>query len=321
MMSYRMKVSFSMQKIISVLFIATIAIVSVLIVKTFELNKKMALIAKQHKVFSSDSLVFAPINTIQPDSQNPYDRFFYVLSQQPLIWSNKGSHMVVFETEDKKYIVKFFLNTRHHAASIKESIASIFSFKSKEQIRLEKEQQLLFDISKICFEQLAEQTGFIYIHLNKTNEKIKGVKLIGPFKHGYRIRGDDVCFIVQKKATFLIPTFVALLESHNFPQACQRIDQLFALLFEVARKGYVDKEVLPISNNTFGFCQERALYIDPMQLIKADNIDLYTQMHHELYVRLKPFHDWLESTWPTLAQYYEQQRSILLAQIIPKPDS
>ena len=153
------------------------------------------------------------------------------------------------------------------------------------------------------------------MHLNRTVDKIKGVKLIDKFGQSHRIRGDDACFVVQKKVVHIIPTFVKLMQTGCFDEACQRLDQIFDLLLSMAKKGYADGDDALIRNNNIGFADDRAIYIDTGHLVKRSNMDLLKRMKYEFEVRLEPLQKWIDVMYPDLARYYAQKRATILSEL------
>jgi len=304
--------------VFGVLAVLGMCLLIFLTVKTVELDKQIAQIARPSKLFT-------PANIISDFSYNPkwqvkispsHDRFFYVLSQQPLYWIGKGMQVVVFETADKKYVVKFFQLAHIKANSKRSWFRRLFSSESKEQKKQRKERkEELYASSKMCFEELPEETGFVYVHLNRTTDQIKGVKLIDKCGQSHRIRGDDACFVVQQKASYIIPTFVKLMESGEFEKACQRVDHIFDLLLAVARKGFTDSDDALIRNNNIGFSEGRAIYIDTGHLARAKESDLYKRMSYEFDVRLEPLQKWLDVMYPSLAKCYAERRAQILEQL------
>lgn len=295
-----------------------ISILVFLTIKTVQMDKQISQIARPSKLFTPANIISDfPYNAKWEVKLSPsHDRFFYVLSQQPLYWIGKGMQVVVFETSDKKYVVKFFQLSHIKANSKRSWYKRIFSSESKEQKRQRKERKdELFASSKMCFEELPEETGFVYVHLNRTNEQIKGVKLIDKCGQSHRIRGDEACFIVQKKASYIIPTFVKLMESGEFQKACRRVDQIFDLLLGVAKKGFVDSDDALIRNNNIGFSEDRAIYIDTGHLSRARELDLHKRMSYEFDVRLEPLQKWLDIMYPTLAKYYAEKRAQILGEL------
>lgn len=292
-----------------------ISILVFLTIKTVQMDKQISQIARPSKLFTPANIISDfPYSAKWAVKLSPsHDRFFYVLSQQPLYWIGKGMQVVVFETSDKKYVVKFFQLAHIKAHSKRSWYKNLFSRESNEQKRERKERKdELFASSKMCFEELPEETGFVYVHLNRTNELIKGVKLIDKSGQSHRIRGDEACFVVQKKASYLIPTFVKLMESGDFQMACRRVDHVFDLLLAVAKKGFIDSDDALIRNNNIGFSEDRAIYIDTGHISRAKELDLYKRMSYEFDVRLEPLQKWLDVMYPSLAAYYAERRAQIL---------
>lgn len=299
---------FSMAAFFSLLSVCMLVFVTI---KTIELEQKMTQLVRPAKLFTPSAIISDFPHNPQWDVKitPSHDRFFHIVSQQPLYWLGKGMQAVAFETEDKKFVVKFFLLSRLRSSEEKKWFSSLFSSgkREKETHKLQQRNEL-FASAKMCFEELPEETGFIYVHLNKTADKIKGVKLIDKYGQSHRIRGDDVCFVVQKKASYIISTLSKLMDAGNFDKACQRLDQIFDLLLRVAKKGFVDGDDALIRNNNIGFSHDSAIYIDTGHLVRADKIDLLARMQHEFDVRLEPLEKWLDVMYPELGQYFAKRR-------------
>ena len=288
-----------------------------LTVKIIDIDQKMGQMARPAKLFNPSALVSTfPFNPKwEVRMSESHDRFFHILSQQPLYWLGKGMQAVAFETEDKKYVVKFFLLS-HVRSSERSWIRDLLSNEPKEKRKWRKKQRdELFESSKVCFEELSDETGIVYVHLNKTLEKIKGVKLIDKFGQSHRIRGDEVCFVVQRKAIYIVPTLTKLMQNGDYEAACRRLDNIFDLLLSMAKKGYVDSDDALIRNNNIGFAEDRAIYIDTGHLAKVANLDLYARMRYEFDVRLEPLQKWIDVMFPKLAQYYAEKKSSILEQL------
>jgi len=278
----------------------------------FELMTRPARLFNPHMVQSK----FAPRPEWEVEISPDHDRFFYVLAQQPLYWLGRGMQVYVFETQDKKYVVKFFqlgrIRERDKKGFLKKLVSKETESKRKERLDHREE---IFSSSKMCYENLREETGFVYVHLNRTDDILKGLKLIDFNGQSHRIRGDDASFVVQKKASYVIPTLTSLMDRHQVVKAKKRIDQIFDLLLALAKKGYVDGDDALIRNNNMGFTEGRAIYLDTGHIFKADNLDVLERMRYEFQVRLEPLEKWLNVMYPVLGEYYSQKREELLASL------
>lgn len=303
--------------------ITCVGLLGYLVTQTMQIDEKISEMARPAKLFNPSVIESQiPHRTdwevkITPD----HDSFFYTVSQQPLYWLGRGMQVVVFQTQDEKYVVKFFQMARLKDPSSHGFWKSLFSKETKEHAndRISHREEI-FKSSKVCFEELSEETGIVYVHLNRTENKLFGIKLIDKFGQSHRIRGDNASFVVQKRGTYIIPTISKLMDAGEPWAAQMRVDQIMDLLLSVARKGYVDTDDALIRNNNLGFTEDRAIYIDTGHLTKAENLDVLGRMRYEFQVRLDPLQKWLNVAYPQLGAYYKMRRETLLTMLTQEKD-
>lgn len=285
-------------------------------IKVGQLDEKASELARPARLFNPKMIEskFAPRKEWDVRISKDHDAFFYVVSQQTFNWLGRGMQVVVFETQDGRYVVKFFQLSRIKEEPSRGFFKDLFSSESnaKRQERRDHREEL-FSSSKMCFEELQDETGIVYVHLNRTKDKIHGMKLVDRYGQSHRIRGDDTCFVVQRKAKPVIPTFVSLMEKGDVAGAKARLEQIFDLLLALAHKGYVDGDDALIRNNNIGFSSDRAIYIDTGHIFHAQNLDAYERMQYEFKVRLDPLEHWLNVMYPELGAYYQERREAILA--------
>jgi hypothetical protein len=298
------------------LLVVCAIMVGYITVKITRLDDKMGEMVRPARLFNPHMITsdFPYRQEWDVNLTRDHDAFFYVVSQQTFNWLGRGMQVVVFETQDQRYVVKFFQVSRLKDPEQKGLLQKIFSHESKEKQneRLHHREEI-FSSSKMCFEELRDESGIVYVHLNRTHDKIHGMKLVDKFGQSHRIRGDDACFIVQKKAKYLIPTFVSLMDQGNVALAKQRIDQVIDLLVSLARKGFADGDDALIRNNNIGFTKDRAVYIDTGHIFRAQNLDVLERMRYEFQVRLDPLEHWLNVMYPDLGAYYHAKREETLS--------
>jgi hypothetical protein len=303
--------------------IINLVLLAYVAVKTLHVDSKIDLVVRPARLFHPNSIeaAFEPRPDWEVRMSPDLDRFFYVVSQQTLYWLGRGMQAVVFETQDQKYVVKFFQLSRLREPGSRGFFRDLFSKETsdKREARLHHREEI-FSSSKMCFEELQDETGIVYVHLNRTQDKIRGIKLVDKYGQSHRIRGDDTSFLVQKKAVYVIPTLVALMEQNKIDAARARIDQIFSLLLSLANKGFVDGDDALIRNNNIGFTEDRAIYIDTGHLFRAQNLNVAERMQYEFKVRLDPLERWLNIAYPELGAYYRQRKAQLTSELqSPKP--
>ncbi len=294
-----------------------------LVVKTERMNSKISLIAKPAKRFSLNQIInYHPYN---PDwvVETPPEtvEFVNMLTQQPFYWLGKGFQATAFVSEDGDYVLKFFHQGRLKEVPFKHNpISYLFSkdFREKMQDR-QSHREEIYSSSKMAYEEFPEESGILYVHMNRTEDQIKGIKLRDFNGLSYRIRGDETSFVLQKRAVYVLPTIKALMAEGKVEEAQQRINQIFELLLSMAKKGFLDGDLALMRNNNVGFIEDRAVYIDTGHITKHSNVDLKERMLFEFNVRVAPLHDWLKFRYPELATYYKKRQEEIMSTLSDAP--
>jgi hypothetical protein len=284
-------------------------------VKMARIEKTMVHVARPSRLFNPKLIEshFSPRKEWDVKTSSQQERFFSTISQQTLRWLGRGMQAVVFETQDEKYVVKFFQLGRLREDVSRSSVKNLLSGETEEkrQERINHREEI-FTSSKMCLENLQEETGIVYVHLNRSKDRVRTIRLVDRYGQSHHIRGDDTSFLVQKKARYLIPTISAHMERGQVDQAKARIDQVFDLLLSLAKKGYVDNDDALIRNNNIGLAEDRAIYIDTGHLYRSENLDVAERMKYEFQVRLDPLEKWLHVAYPELGAHYQASKSHLM---------
>jgi hypothetical protein len=296
-----------------------LGILITLLVQSFRVEGKLAHIARPSRLFNPSMIIShsSPKKEWDVKLSKSHDQLVSIVCQQRLQWLGRGMQAVVFETQDQKYVVKFFQLGRLREDQPRGLVKTLLSGESKEkrQERLTHRQEI-FSSSKMCFEELQEETGIVYVHLNRTKNKVRWVKLVDKNGQSHRVRGDETSFVIQRKARLLVPTMMAHMEAGDVARAKARIDQVFDLLLSLAKKGFADCDDALIRNNNIGLTEDRAIYIDTGHLFHAQNLDVSERMRYEFQVRLDPFERWLNVMYPDLGAYYRSRREEIMAALV-----
>lgn len=294
-----------------------------LVVKTEHMNSKLSLVVKPAKRFSLTQIISEyPFNPEWEVNTPPETvQFVNMLTQQPFYWLGKGFQATAFVSEDGDYVLKFF-----HQGRLKEvpflhnPIGFLFSkeFRDKMNER-QSHREEIFSSSKMAYEEFPEESGIMYIHLNRTDDQIKGIKLHDFSGLSYRVRGDDTSFVLQKRAVYVLPTIKSLMAEGKVEEAKARINQIFDLLLTMAKKGFLDGDLALMRNNNIGFVENRAVYIDTGHITRRQNVNLKERMLFEFDVRVAPLHDWLKVRYPELAAHYKEHQAQVMSTLTDTP--
>lgn len=242
-----------------------------------------------------------------------------ILTQQPFYWLGKGLQCCAFLSQDGEYVLKFFYQNRLQEKSFtEEPVKYLFSKKFRNKTgSASKEREEVFSSSKLSFEEFAEESGIIYVHLNPTVGILKGIRVFDDKNQQHRVKPDVTSFIIQKKADYVAPTIVNLMNNGKVEEAKKRLNQIIDLLLTMTKKGFIDADNALIRNNNIGFTKTRAIYIDTGRITKESNVDVYKRMQYEFDTRLVPLEDWLKIGYPDLATFWQQRKQAVLASLNP----
>lgn len=293
-----------------------LALLGFIAAKVQHIDQYVATLARPGKKFSVSQIVNQFEFNPEWEVKTPPEmvEFVNMVTQQPFYWLGKGFQATAFVSQDGDYVIKFFQQTRLKPVPFLTNPGGYLfsqSFRDRMHNR-ESQREEIFTSSKMGYEQFPEESGILYVHLNKTEDLIKGIKLHDFTGQMHRFRGDEASFILQRKADYILPTLKKLMESGHVDEAKLRIDQIIQLLYSLAQKGFLDSDIALVRNNNIGFVKERAIYIDTGHIVKHDKVNLHERMLFEFDVRLAPLHDWLKIKYPELADYFRQRREVLL---------
>jgi hypothetical protein len=221
---------------------------------------------------------------------------------QPFSYLSQGSQMYVFESQDHKYVIKFFKHQRYRLPQfLLPTALPTFQKKIYDEKRFVKEQKLchLYNSCQIAINDLYDASGLIYTHLQPTDDLRIKTLLIDKLKRNYHVDLDDLEFVVQKKGTLILPLLTSLIQNGLIEEGKQRIDQLVDLLEHRVQKRIIDSDCVITKN--IGFLDDKAIYIDIGQFTKSkEKLTFNTSEDSRIFVQLQR---WLENNSPLLAEY------------------
>ncbi|CAM0116938.1 hypothetical protein [Rhabdochlamydiaceae symbiont of Dictyostelium giganteum] len=181
---------------------------------------------------------------------------------QPFHYLNAGTRSYVFESEDKKYVIKFFISRRHPVG-----LKNIFHYEKKEK-RWQKVMKMC-NAYALAYQEMKEDTGLIYLHLNQTSHLNKTIKLVDKLHRVHFVDLDHTEFVIQERVETLLDRMRRLQKNHDIEGINYSLSQIMKLMEKRYQKGLRDQEKLSPSN--FGFIGQRAVQIGLGGLQKGQN--------------------------------------------------
>lgn len=108
-----------------------------------------------------------------------------------------------------------------------------------------------FESYKIAYQDLKEETGLVFVHLNRSDDLKLQTTIIDKLGIPHCLDMDSMHFILQRRAQLLYPVISQWMENKQLEQAKNGMKELLALLVSRYKKGIGDKD--PDLRTNFGF--------------------------------------------------------------------
>ena len=219
-----------------------------------------------------------------------------------------GGQCFAFASEDGKYVIKFF----------KHKIRKPFSFLLQtplpdpfEKKRLKKLNKALFKLHrdfnsyKIAFEDLREETGLLFIHLNKGSDLKQSMTIVDKIGIEHQITLDNVEFVLQKRAKLVYSYIDELMAKDDTESAKAAMRSILDVIVSRCKKGVFDEDARIHRN--FGFIGSKPIFIDVGRFRRDSqrtDPEIYKTDLEDITGR---FRDWLEETYPKLVPILDEE--------------
>jgi hypothetical protein len=220
--------------------------------------------------------------------------------RQKFIYFGKGAQVYVFFSEDGKYVLKFFRQKSYTPPFWISYLPEFLKYKDRKIS--EKKARFLrdFESYKLAFEKIPEETGTLYVHLNKTDHLHQKITLIDRLQIEHVLDLDQFDFVLQEKAEIVPKRIHTLMHEGKVDEAKAALSSILQMIGQRTHKGVIDRYPNLLKN--FGFIGNRAVELDIGRF--------YPGTVQEGLERLKvEFKEWL-SCYPELAAYWEENFSL-----------
>lgn len=219
-----------------------------------------------------------------------------------------GGQCFAFGSEDGRYVIKFFKHRirKPYSYFLKASLVGPL-----EKARQRKLSKALFKLKrdftsyKIAFDELREETGIIYLHLNKTAALSRSVLIVDKLGIEHRIPLDDIEFVVQRQAELVYTRIANLMASGDRQAARQTFHALLEVIVNRCQKGVFDED--PRLHRNFGFVGDTPIFIDVGRFVRDPSRKDPAVYKADLRAITKRFRSDLEESHPELVCILDEE--------------
>lgn len=244
---------------------------------------------------------------------------FDEILKQKFYYVGKGAQSYAFRSADDQYIIKFFKFKHLKPSFFVDLLPSVGSLKTYKERQIERKNRLLnsvFDGYRLAYAVHGNETGLIYIHLNKSHDLHKTVIVKDKIGLERTIDLDEVPFILQEKAKTTRTVMTELLDDNNIAMAEQRIKQIFDLYLLEYSKGIYDRDH-GVMHNT-GFVGDKPIHLDVGKLTQDDRIKEKEYYKPDLLRIVNKFNVWFKANYPqhypVLQAFMDDQMQTIFAE-------
>jgi hypothetical protein len=166
--------------------------------------------------------------------------------------------------------------------------------------------QRTFRSIKLAYDELKDETGLLYLHLNPSDHLHRSLALYDGNGIRHEIDLDSARFFLQKRAVPLERHFRALYQSGKHDDAKSSIDSLLSLILNRCKKGFADRDIF---NKNFGFIGNQAIEIDTGSFHKNPRMCEPWIYKQELFYATLELKGWLKKNDPEMVSYLEDRVS------------
>ncbi len=244
----------------------------------------------------------------EEDDRIPSEEIINILDQD-FYYFSKGCQVYVFESKDKKYVLKLL---RYHKYNIPfwTNHISMFSWGKKyRESRLshrEKSYDMTIGSYNIANDKLSYETGLLYLHLKKTNCLKNNIKLIDRLGRVSTIDLNTHGFMIQKKVGNLKSLILDLKRKEDHSKLNDIMDSFLKMIISVYKKGVVIRDYNCLKNA--GYVDNRVVEMDVGSLYPSEtDLNIKSEFEYELRNFVKHFRKWSSKRYRNILPIFDKK--------------
>lgn len=217
-----------------------------------------------------------------------------------------GGQCYAFVSENDKYVIKFFKQKSFSIPGWIDEfpIPVLVSWLKNAKIRKRDEyRHKVFKAFKLSINDLSQETGMLFVHLNQTNHLNKQLSFYDEKGICHLLNLDDLEFIIQKKAQMAFAKIDALMQKQDIAAAKEAITKLLQLNIDFYQKGVRNRD--PNFRSNCGFIGNEAILIDVGRIVYSEDIKKPSEMKREFNKAIPKFQKYLSTEHPELLPFFE----------------
>lgn len=164
--------------------------------------------------------------------------------------------------------------------------------------------QRTFNSIKLAYDQLKDESGLLYLHLNPTEHLKRSLTIYDACGIKHQIDLDKAKFFLQRRAAPMEQHFAALKKIGADAEAKASVDSFIQMILTRCKKGYSDRDIL---NRNMGFIGTKAIEIDSGSFLPNPRMREPWLYKQELFYATLELKQWMKKNYPEMAGYLEDR--------------
>jgi hypothetical protein len=207
---------------------------------------------------------------------------------QKFTYLSKGRQVYVFESDDQKYVIKFFRNNKY-IYPLWADVFSFFNILNGYQKQTLKERVIRCNRAYTSYiladKNLKEETGFIFLSIKDISLMGKKVVVIDKGKRKFNIPLHRVSFIIQKKAKLFDKLLNDSCKNKNITEIESLVRSFYDICAKRSSKGIFNRDFANAMRNV-GVVENKVVELDLGSFYRDDKFTMYEEKQrykHVLY--------------------------------------
>lgn len=252
-------------------------------------------------------LPYDPRFDIAPLSVGDQKEIEAALSQQ-FHYLACGGQCFAFGSEDGKYVIKFFKHRIRKPYSYFMHIPLPAILDKLRQSKLDKALLKLnrdFISYKLAYEELQEETGLVYIQLNKGGAFHRSVSIVDKIGIKHEIPLDGIEFVLQRQGELVHSYIDSLVKTGDLEKTREALHAMLNTIVSRCKKGFFDED--PRIHRNFGFVENKPIFIDVGRFVPDSRRKDPVVYRADLVKITHRFRKWLLETHPEIVNILDEE--------------
>ena len=227
---------------------------------------------------------------IQPAPEYLFQSFYFL---------DSGVQFYVFIGEDQKTVLKLF---KHHHTGPSYELLNLFPERLIKPILHKRERRMCSLLKSVALAQarLADETGILYTHLEKSKGALGNITLYSPLGIKHTLNLDQTEFVLQKRVDPTVKRLYKLFSNRKVDEAITCMKSLLTLVEARSSSGVKNKDKRLLQNT--GFFEDKPIDVDlgSFALLKPhDHPDRSLKERKRMILQLIK---WVDQNYPEYVQ-------------------